>query len=457
MKTTRTTATPARGAALLAPLGDERGMLLVITMIVLLVISTLAAANLINAFLERSIAKNQSYANIALNAADAGIDAGIAWLGDPANRAAIPSNPVAWSRTGDPQIRTLPNGARYEVTITAKADDEDRDKDNLTSDIVQYNNVVPTAPQGNAANNGKFGYLDAKEGVAGQGYPVMTVRSKGSYGAAGYREISVDIARVKDIPPGVKGAVTSKDPVDFGASAAQAKDGRAHALNGVLCDGSNGTPSPPCDCNDQTNGLMVENGAKAGSDVGNVGTVFPVTGDGSGITQNPLVDAFGNPVAPLCSTAECVLGYSSRAALEAAVKTTNGRIFGPGAGETPINNATISATLESLPAGAIVIVRGSYQMVATTNVNATHAKRLVVDGTFSALGNTTFTGLLVAQNFDACGNLVVNGAAVVTGDGNPGTSPFANGTVTLNYSCDALAAAVGQIGYTIRLGWKREF
>jgi len=473
MKTNRATDMTLRRAAGLPRLGNERGMLLVVTMIILLVISTLAAANLINAFLERSIAKNQNHATVALNAADAGIDSGVAWLADPANRllagaAKIPTTGVAWTwaPTGVDangyRVRTLANGGRYELKVSTKADDEDRDKDNSTSDIVLYNNVVPAAPQGDAANDGKFGYLDAKEAVAGKGYPVMTIRSKG-YGAAGYRELVVDVARVKDLPPGAKGAVTSKDPVDFGNSFAQAKDGRGHALNGLLC--SDAAAAPPCECGDDSAGLFVETGAvhctnppqndvPAGcSDPGKDETTLPVVP--GGLTVNPP----GDP--PLCATAECVLGYKdsagnpSRALLEAAAKE-NGRIFGPGAGETPINNATISAALETLPAGAIVIVKGNFQMLAGTNVDAAHAKRLVVDGTFDALGNTLFTGLLVAKDFSACGNLVVNGAAVCVGDGNSATRPFANGNVHLQYSCDALAAAVGQVGYTVRLGWKRE-
>ena len=54
------TRTMGSAGARRSPLADERGMLLVITMIILLVVSTLAAANLINAFLERSIARNQA-------------------------------------------------------------------------------------------------------------------------------------------------------------------------------------------------------------------------------------------------------------------------------------------------------------------------------------------------------------------------------------------------------------
>ena len=123
-------------------LGNERGMLLVMTMIILLVVSTLAAANLINAFLERSLAKNQNYASIALNAADAGINAGVAWVNDEANLATIPIT-GSWTRTGDPVTVSLASGGSYELTISFKKDTLDRDCD---GDCVGDPAVIPPSP-----------------------------------------------------------------------------------------------------------------------------------------------------------------------------------------------------------------------------------------------------------------------------------------------------------------------
>lgn len=419
-------------------LRNERGMLLVITMLILLVVSTLAASNLINAFLERSISKNQNYASIALNAADAGVDHWVAWLADPANKPATPYNVatcVPGVLTGWPPsvTRTIPSGGQYTSSAVCKTDDEDRDKDGDTAEYVLYNNVQPLLPQGDAGNHGKFYYQDAREAVAARGYPVITISSQGTYGAAGYREIVMDVARVKDIPPGVEGAVTSKDPVDFGPSSAQAKDGRAHDANGLLCTAVGST----CECDDASTGLTVETGELVNSDIGNSDTVYPYSGATGVITETSGV----------CAAAECVLGFASEAAMLA---DQNIVIF-----EAPISDSAVSSALETLPAGKIVIVKGNFTMTAGTNIDLNHAKRLVVYGTFDALGSTTFTGLIVAKNFGTAGNLVLNGAVVCIGDGNATTKPFANGTVTLNFSCDALAASAGQPGYRIRLGWHR--
>ena len=62
----------AAGRGRRGPHAGEGGFLLVMVMVVMLVLSTIAASTLINSFLERSLAKNQNYASIALQAADGG-------------------------------------------------------------------------------------------------------------------------------------------------------------------------------------------------------------------------------------------------------------------------------------------------------------------------------------------------------------------------------------------------
>lgn len=100
MKKNGTSRSPARARSggLRAPLRNEGGFLLVIAMIIMLVVSTLAAANLINAMLERSLAKNQNYASLALQAAEAGIADGLTWLNT--NGALLPSA-SPWADTAD--------------------------------------------------------------------------------------------------------------------------------------------------------------------------------------------------------------------------------------------------------------------------------------------------------------------------------------------------------------------
>ena len=79
MKAHRLPASPKK-VPCLPDLRDQRGMLLVMVMIVMLVVTSLAAAGMVNSLLERNLAKNQNYGSLALQAAEAGIADGITWL-----------------------------------------------------------------------------------------------------------------------------------------------------------------------------------------------------------------------------------------------------------------------------------------------------------------------------------------------------------------------------------------
>jgi len=243
-------------------------MLLVITMIILLVVSTLAATSLINAFLERSLAKNQNYASIALNAADGGLGAAVAWLNDPANSGRLPGstgNTAPWEQTDlDPPAantfdRTvgstqgpLPSGGSYEVTFALLTDTEDKDQDNDTAEIVLFNRAQPTQPLGDPANHGKFGYDGSFFMNANEGLPVVKINSKGRYGLGGYRELEMEVARNK-LNIRANGAVTAMGNVNVTGNIFI--DGRSHDSNGNLggsCTdafvGIN-VPAPPLDTN----------------------------------------------------------------------------------------------------------------------------------------------------------------------------------------------------------------
>ena len=271
-------------------LGDERGMILVITMIILLVLSTLAATDLINSFLERSLARNQNFSSVAQTAADAGVAAGIAWLNDPAppqgktagdttslNTAA----PATWSKSFAATLAAgvghgasgaatydaaAPQSSSVETTIKFKRegvdlnDDGDcvdagesvRDLDGDGTDcgeVVFYTKCTPPA-------HGCFGYQQsAFLNLAAAPYPVIVVDAIGTYGTGSLREIEMEIARDK-FSVKAYGAVTAASSVE--ASGNINIDGNAHGANGLLCSaGGNCTctqafpgvavPCPPVD------------------------------------------------------------------------------------------------------------------------------------------------------------------------------------------------------------------
>lgn len=265
MKTVRTQTgggRPRRGH-----LGDESGMILVITMIIFLVLSTLAATDLINSFLERSLARNQNYASVAQTAADAGVAAGIAWLNDPAppqgKTAADTASlntavPATWSKSFAATLTagaghgaggaatydaSAPQSSNVTTTIRFKREGVDLNDDGDCTDagesvrdldgdgtdcgeVVFYTKCLPPA-------HGCFGYTQsAFLNLAASPYPVIVVDALGTYGTGSLREIEMEIARDK-FSVKAYGAVTAASNVE--ATGNISIDGRAHDEDGILC------------------------------------------------------------------------------------------------------------------------------------------------------------------------------------------------------------------------------
>ena len=115
-------------------LDNERGMLLVIVMVIMLVVASLASSSLINSFLEKSLSQNQNYASIALQAADGGLADGLTWIRE--NRDAIPDEDpwTADGAVGGPDwVQTvtgsLTSNGQYQVTMRFKRESFDYNGD----------------------------------------------------------------------------------------------------------------------------------------------------------------------------------------------------------------------------------------------------------------------------------------------------------------------------------------
>jgi type II secretory pathway pseudopilin PulG len=268
-------------------IANERGMLLVIVMVMLLVISSIAGASLVNSMLERSLARNQNYATNALQAAEAGLADGVAWLN--ANKALIP-NASPWSDTAD-WPKEVANGRAIVRDLTRDmngdgdtTDDVDRlgsytvsmrfkrewydyngsgnctdpgessgyhDSDgspavDCPGDIVLFNRGPQTS------NNG-FGFPGSLWLAAGEGYPVIEIDAVGRYGNAAVREIVLDVARNKLLVKAF-GAVTASSGVN--ATGNIDIDGRAHDEQGRLCT----DPAATCSCTVSAPGVVVDAG-----------------------------------------------------------------------------------------------------------------------------------------------------------------------------------------------------
>jgi hypothetical protein len=257
----------SRGRSSIPYLGNEDGMILVLTMVILLALSSLAATNIINAYLERSLAKNQHYASLALNAADAGIAHGLSWLVQNPSQVGVGTWPLedlnndgdigkdgGFDVDGDGL-----DDANFNVTIEYALDEYDKDGDGSSADILYFNNPScvddfdnPGGP--GTTKGGCFGFPDSifdddADLVAvptDTPYPVILIRSVGTYGdvskGAGRRVVELQVAR-NGLDVQVFGAVTANSNISTGGSIDL--DGRAHDSDGSLCSGGGS-----CTCDD---------------------------------------------------------------------------------------------------------------------------------------------------------------------------------------------------------------
>ncbi len=274
-------------------LRDERGMLLVMVMLIMLVVSSLAAANLINAMLERNLAKNQNYASLSLQAAEAGIADGVTWLN--ANQALLPPNApwadnanwpkeVANGRAITRDLSRDLNGdgdmldpgeklGSYTVSMRFKREWRDYNGDGVCddpadpsdggedggnhdgdgalpaecldlakNDIVLFNSAANTLPGG-------FDFPGALYTTAGSGFPVVEIDAVGRYGNAGYRQVLFDIARNR-MDAQVDGAFTARSGVT--ATGSSNIDGTNRLLSGA--------PDLSGSCGGNKPGILVDDG-----------------------------------------------------------------------------------------------------------------------------------------------------------------------------------------------------
>ena len=265
-------------------------MLLVIVMIIMLVVSSLAAANLINAMLERSLAKNQNYASLALQAAEAGIADGVTWLN--MNQALAPrGRPVGRQRelAEDAITRDLSrdlNGdgdtvdpgeklGSYTVTMRFKREWRDYSSPRTATASTPASPAAtrtatprrrpPTAPATSCSSTRAPRRSTAASAspapsitTANSGYPVVEIEAVGQYGNAGYRKVLFDIARNK-LDAQVEGAFTARSGVTAGG--ASNVDGRNHMLTGAL--------DPSGSCGGDKPGILVDDGVFTNDTNGN--------------------------------------------------------------------------------------------------------------------------------------------------------------------------------------------
>ncbi|MHB8835724.1 MAG: hypothetical protein ACYC9Y_08440 [Candidatus Methylomirabilia bacterium] len=490
-------------------LRDERGMLLVMVMMVMLVVSSLAAANLINSMLERNLARNQNYASLALQATEAGIADGVTWLN--ANQALVPSIapwsdvPGVWPKTLTRDLSRDLNGdgdatddgerlGSYTVSMRFKREWRDysspadadctdpgessgyQDGDAQTpaadcpGDIVLFNNAAKTL-------DGGFGFPGALFLTADSGYPVVEIDSVGRYGNAGYRQVLFDIARNR-LEAQVEGAFTARSGVTAGGSSNI--DGRNRTLSGALdASGSCGGNKP---------GILVDDGVYTNDTNGNgvcdagethLTCDLNCDGDcGDGAAELALCgNATGTPcwathdttAPPLQKTPWGVLGLPQVEFESMFTKRTDTTMNMPCSADpyyvwyastdgVHFNNSSVCNNYN----GILVIHNENFDPDQWETCPGTYcADDLNGDGkldhapaVFDMDGNVQWTGVVIAdQVVKVNGTPVIRGGIISLASGGVIDTAI-TGNIDIQFSCEAVTGATSQ-GYKTRLSWHR--
>lgn len=476
-------------------------MLLVLTMVVLLVLSTLAGASLVSSLLERSQARSQANAAIALNAAEAGVAAGMAWLSDPGNLDNYPATPTDvpnparianayttntnWKKWHNELQRTFPNGGSYSVSLQFARERRDRnnngnccdtypavpiDEDgefqdgdtNSCTDADQCYQPDPGNPgepiklgevvlYNLGTGDGHFGFSGSYySGTPGdEGFPVLEIESVGTHGATSTRQIALLVARNHKAQ--IEGAFTARASVTAGGSSLV--DGRNYNsagtgpgtcgsdLPGVTVDVA-GT-APPC-------GSNIVSGTASCSE--NFDPTSPGKRDLAktpwgvlNMTETDFRSMFTKDDAATnipqpCSASPYYLWFSRE-----SVKFNNSSGCSSYTGILVVHNEGFDpdAWEANCPDAASM---GSAYCSNSANQPA------VLDMN----GNVKWTGVVIADQV-----MLFNGTPTIIGgvfslaSGGYNVKSEISGNITIKYSCDAVSAVTDVVGYKKKIGWQR--
>jgi Tfp pilus assembly protein PilX len=190
---------------------DERGVALVLALLILVTLTVLGIGGMFSASTDTAISGNQKGTAQALYAAEAGISD----LIDKLNTDAAYTPGTPYSTTWAPADLTgTVNTFGYTVRVRHKLDDEDCDGDSVTNEIVKYDKACyPSSPlpAGSASS-----------------YPVEVVTSTASLGK--YQNTTLTEVTKQRFTYKTTGALTAQSDVDLNGDIEI--DGNTHDING---------------------------------------------------------------------------------------------------------------------------------------------------------------------------------------------------------------------------------
>jgi hypothetical protein len=392
---------------------EERGVALVIALLILVTLTVLGIGGMFNASTDTHLSGNQKGTAQALYAAEGGIVDMI----DKLNTDAVYAPPTPYSSAWAPvDLTGTLNGFNYSVRVRHKVDDEDCDGDSNTAEIVKYDkSCYPASPLPAASANA---------------YPVEVVTSTASLGK--YQNATMVEVTKQRFTYKTTGALTAQSNIQLNGNITI--DGNTHDVNG------NPSATP---CGGALPSVTTTTGNTVTTSGSPTATPAPDNSKADGDQPDDPCEALG-----LDSDCESTT-LSDYVVSAAAVDPMNKSIRW-------VQGNYADTCLDGT--GILIVHTPGFDPqkcnAASAEYDAAYCAAHPPANFGNITGNCTFKGLIIADKIDAlAGTGTIIGAVVSF------TEIQANivgaGTMRLKYSCAALDEfGGGKINY--KLAWERQ-
>lgn len=397
-------------------LRNERGVALVIALLVLVTLTVLGLGTFFNSSTDVQISGNQKGASQALYASEAGI----ADMIDALNSNATYTPPTPYTTSWAPSnITGTVNGFSYTAQVRHRADSTDCDGDGVANEVVKYDkSCFPGSPIPIGSANS---------------YPVEVITATSTMG--NYQNTTVVEVTKQKFTVAKTGALTARSNVSLLGNITV--DGRTYDANDNLAS----TP-----CGNALPSVATVTGRSVSVGGSSTATPAPITNVADNVQPSNPCEALGLP--SNCETE--VLAPYVRSSADVQNPPMSGNIVWV---QGDYGTNCLSGT------GLLIVHRPGYDPrrcdpAMPAFYNATDCAANPPANLGNITGNCSFKGLVLADKIDKlAGTGTITGAVISFTDINVAT--LGAGNFKLHYSCAAIDQFVGgKVGY--KLSWERQ-
>lgn len=412
---------------------NERGVALILSLLVLVALTLMGMAAIMTSTLDIKIASNEKTAIQAQYAAEAGIGEAIARLNVPTTDSRYigqatdplwvnntPGNLTIWKNGFRRTLQTSDGKTFFNYTVNVKYKPLPSD----TSIVAFYNKTS--------------GYSNSPYESSGRAvYQITATGYSGNYNS----KVVLDLAKVP-YTYNIKGGISANGALSVSGNSSI--DGSSHNINGALCSTN---PTPACSCT-FTNLTGAKPWAYSGDDVGTQGNPDVTTTASPAFVENGSYSLAGPWEA---------LGLDKDAFDETFTNTKDMPYSGSLNGEIYVQGHDTWNIANGLSGNGILIVHNPDfvpGVCADEEFDGNPSPQCDAEKAPAELYATggTYNGIIIADKVDLRGNVIINGAVISL---TTIATTIANGTPTINYSCDAIETLAGGKPKK-KLSWNKE-